>query len=256
MKVLIIEDEAGAAENLKAILRELDESIKVLAVIESVEDAVLWIESNEIPDLGFFDIQLADGYSFEIFEKTSVKFPVIFTTAFDEYAIKAFKVNSIDYILKPLNTENIQFALNKYRQLSENAFRQMEENLAQLIRNFSGNRSPQQYKRTILIPYKDNLIPLEVSRIAYVHLQNGIINVITHDSFKYKLDQSLDIIEEQLNPEDFFRINRQCVMSRKAIKEISYYFSGRFKLQVYPASSDDITVSKSRVAAFRKWMER
>lgn len=255
MRVLIVEDEQGAAENIKAILHELDESIQIVAIIDSVDEAARWIQINKAPDLGFFDIQLADGFSFEIFEKTDVNFPVVFTTAFDEYAIKAFKVNSIDYILKPLNNESINFALTKYKKQSARLNPNLEDNLTKLLQQLGSNISPS-FKRTLLVPSKDSLIPVEVNSLAFIYIDLGIVFAIAHDSTKYKLDQTLDILEEMLNPSDFFRINRQCIVSRKAIKEISYYFSGRFKLNIYPHDNADFTVSKSRVASFRKWMDK
>jgi DNA-binding LytR/AlgR family response regulator len=253
MKIIIVEDEFGAARNLEAILKEIDRGIQLLAILESVEDAVLWIQNHPLPDLGFFDIQLADGLSFEIFEKVQVNFPVVFTTAYDEYAIRAFKVNSIDYVLKPVNNANIRFAIEKYQKLKPPAEGINENTIAELLCRMQLGQAAKG-RRTILIPYRDKFIPLDVNQIAYVYIETGIVYLVTHEGQKYTPEQTLDEFEVLLDGEQFFRINRQIILSRRAIKEISIYFSNRFKVLVQPNTSVEITVSKGRMAEFRKWI--
>lgn len=253
MNVFIVEDEFGAAQNLKAILHELNLDIKLLTVLESVEDAVHWIKNNPSPDLGFFDIQLADGLSFEIFEQVTIDFPVIFTTAYDEYAIRAFKVNSIDYVLKPVNNDSIRFAIDKYRKMQPKKTGLNEQTILELLNKLPSN-TLRKGQQTLLIPQRDKFIPLEINSVAYVYIESGIVYLITHEGQKFVPEQTLDEFEEILDRELFFRINRQIILSRKAIKEISVYFSNRFKIMVTPPTSVEITVSKGRMADFRKWI--
>jgi two-component system response regulator LytT len=253
MNVLIIEDEYGAAKNLRAVLKEIDRAIQVLAVIETVRDAVRWIQNNPSPDLAFFDIKLADGNSFEIFEKINIEFPVVFTTAYNEYAIQAFKVNSIDYILKPIQKEALEFALDKYQRIYPNNETPNSENLSKLISEL-GLLTKKRSRKTFLIHYQDRLLPVSVSDFAYIFIRNGIVYGMTFRKEKYVIDQKLDQIEEQIDPDEFFRINRQTIVSRKAIQEAVHYFNGRLKLKVMPPPQDDMLVSKAKASAFKNWL--
>jgi two-component system LytT family response regulator len=225
----------------------------VLAVIETVKDAVRWIENNPSPDLAFFDIKLADGNSFEIFEKVDIEFPVIFTTAYNEYAIQAFKVNSIDYLLKPIQKEMLEFALDKYGKLYKKGSTLNPDTLSKLILEL-GLSTKKKNRKTFLIHYRDRLLPVSVSDFAYFYIQNGIVNGITFKKEKYVIDQKLDHIEKQINPDDFFRVNRQNIVSRKAIQEAVLYFNGRLKLKVMPPPQEDILVSKAKATTFKNWL--
>jgi len=250
MNVLIIEDEQGAAQNLIAALKEIDSSIHPVAVIESVRDALAWIKNNPAPDLAFFDIRLADGNSFQIFEQTDVPFPIVFTTAYDQYAIQAFKVNSIDYLLKPVRKADLEQALQKFRQI----YKQTDfEALLKVISQLDlGQNKPG--KRTFLIHYQDRLIPIETSDFAYFYIRNGIVYGVTFDKQKYIIDQKLDRIEAQVDADNFFRVNRQYIVSRKAIKEAAHFFNGRLKLKVNPAPEDVLLISKAKAPEFKAWL--
>jgi len=251
MNVIIIEDELSARQNMLAIFNELKIEINVMACLESIEEAVKWIKSNPKPELGFFDIQLADGVSFEIFDKTEVSFPVVFTTAFDEYAIRAFKVNSIDYILKPIKKSDVEFTINKYK----NSYKKtsIDKNLLDVIHTLTNKADSE--KKTILIKKYDGFIPIPVSDFALFLIENGIVYGLTHKEERYVIDETLDVLENKLNNTDFFRTNRQFIASRKTIIEVSNYFNGRLLLKTKPKTKEQILISKARVNIFRQWLE-
>ena len=251
MNVIIIEDELSARQNMLAIFNELKIEINVMACLESIEEAVKWIKSNPKPELGFFDIQLADGVSFEIFDKTEVSFPVVFTTAFDEYAIRAFKVNSIDYILKPIKKSDVEFTINKYK----NSYKKtsIDKNLLDVIHTLTNKADSE--KKTILIKKYDGFIPIPVSDFALFLIENGIVYGLTLREEKYVVDETLDVLENKLNNTDFFRTNRQFIASRKTIIEVSNYFNGRLLLKTKPKTKEQILISKARVNIFRQWLE-
>lgn len=253
MKVLVIEDEAGAAQNLCSLLQEIDEQIEVLAVIESVREAVHWLEQNPGPDLGFFDIRIADGDSFEIFYRAGIRFPVIFTTAYDEYALKAFKVNSIDYLLKPINKVDLKAAVLKYRSIYEER-NMLNYDVQELIEHFQAGQQ-KKYKKNLLVYFQDKILPLKVEDIAYFYLENEAVYCRTHKNESYALDQSLDKIELQLNPEMFFRANRQFLISRRAVRSARQHLHRKLRLELFPFPASVVLVSKTKAGQFKKWLE-
>lgn len=255
MNVIIVEDEYSATQNMLALLKEIDGNINVLACLESVDDTVLWIENNPSPELAFFDIQLTDGTSFEIFEKTEVKFPVVFTTAFNEYALKAFKVNSIDYILKPIKKNDVEFAINKYRNLAANYNKPDNTEFLSALQAIN-NKLVQSYKKTLLIKKLDGFVPIPVDDLAFFFIENGVVHGTTLRREKYVLDENLDLLERQLSPDDFFRASRQYIISRQSIVEVCNYFNGRLLVKTSPTSPDKIIVSKARAGIFKKWLEQ
>lgn len=253
MRVLIIEDEASVAQNLCDLLKEIDPGIKILGVLETIEDTIAWIDKEEVPDLGFFDIRIADGNSFEIFEKREARFPVIFTTAYDEFALKAFEVNSIDYLMKPIKKEGLIRALDKYRSFFPNQLKEEVLKLSALVQELT--HGPQKkYKKSFLAYVKDKIIPLRTENIAYFSLENEIIYCYTHDGERYRITEVLDKIQAALNPEDFFRINRQFICSRKAVHSASVYFQRKLRLEVRPPFSQEIIISKLKITSFREWL--
>ncbi|MCH2083489.1 MAG: LytTR family DNA-binding domain-containing protein [Saprospiraceae bacterium] len=252
MKVLIIEDEQSVAKNLCDILLEIDPSIQVLAILESIKEAVSWIKSDtQLPDLAFFDIQIADGNSFEIFEQIKISFPIVFTTAFDEYALKAFKVNSIDYILKPIKRSALEIALNKYEAIYSKTINY--NNLLKAVQDIKSAQK-RRYKRNLLVYLKDKILPIPIEDIAYFYLENHTVFCITHHNEKYFIDQSLERLQSQIDPEYFFRANRQFLVAKKAIKSASIYFSRKLKLEVKPTFNNDIIVSKLNASKLKKWL--
>ncbi|WP_026631473.1 LytR/AlgR family response regulator transcription factor [Dyadobacter alkalitolerans] len=252
-KILIIEDEQPAGEYLTQLIQKIDPKTEILNVLESVETAVEWLSDNPSPDLIFLDVQLGDGTCFQIFEQISIGCPVIFTTAHDEYAMRAFKLNSIDYLLKPIRQESLKFSLEKYYQLNEENAISKVKYLEELMHNQILNRkSP---RRSFLVPYRDKLIPLKDSDFGWLTIKNGVVVATLHDDRNFVVDKSLEELENQLDPTNFFRANRQFIISRECISEIELYFNGRLLVRTTPSSSNQILISKERVPVFKKWFE-
>lgn len=252
-RILIIEDELAAGQYLTQIIQKIDPKTEILDVLETVENAVCWLSNNPVPDLIFLDVQLGDGTCFQIFEQISIGCPVIFTTAHDEYAMRAFKLNSIDYLLKPIRPESLKFALDKYYQLNEenavNKIKYLEELVHSQILN---RKSP---RRSFLVPYRDKLIPLKDSDFSWLTIRNSVVVTTLHDDRNFVLDKSLEELENQLDPINFFRANRQFIISRECIREIELYFNGRLLVRTSPPSANQILISKERVPVFKKWFE-
>ena len=248
MKALIIEDESVAAQALKSLIQEIDPEMEIIAVLQTIEDSVEWFEEHTMPDLAFMDIHLADGSSFAIFEKVDVTCPVIFTTAYDEYALKAFEVNSIDYLLKPINKTDLERALNKYNNL---AARSEKPSLEALLAQMGGLKK--KYKTCFLIPERDKLIPLATSNIAYIYIDTKTVKAVALDGHSYYLNQSLDDLMVQLDPEVFFRANRQFIIARNAVKDMTVWFGNKLAVNLSVPVPEKIIVSKARVGEFKSW---
>ena len=251
MKAVIIEDEKIAADLLRNLICQLDENIEVVTILQTVEDSVEWLSINQHPDILFVDIHLADGSSFSIFEKTEVKCPIVFTTAYDEYALKAFEVNSIDYLLKPINKDDLQRALNKYKNLKGEKH---EVDYKALISRFlTETENVNNYKEHFLVPERDKLVPLAAKDIAYVYIDLKLIKAVTFSGKVYYLNQTLDEMMTQLNPKMFFRANRQYIVSHEAIKDVSIWFGNKISLNLTIPTEEKIIVSKARVSDFKNW---
>ena len=250
MKAIIVEDEDIAAKSLQLLITETDAEIEVLATLQSIEESVEWFRSRPMPDLVFMDIHLADGSSFSIFEEINILCPIIFTTAYDEYALKAFEVNSIDYLLKPISKKHLERAIFKLKNLKIKP----EENIKLFNKLLEGiKQTKPSYKTYFLVAEKDRLIPLATDEIAYIYINSGIVKAVTLNNKASYLDQSLDDIAQQLNPTSFFRANRQFIVSHKAIKDISLWFGGKLSLNLTTSVSEHIFVSKAKVSEFKKW---
>lgn len=250
MRVVIIEDEKAAAENLRFLLSEAEPSIHVDKVIDSISETVKYFSGNNAIDLAFFDIHLADGISFDIFNEVEIKTPIIFTTAYDEYAIRAFKVNSIDYLLKPIDEDELKEALQKYRATKQ--ITPMDIQFQEMFRML--NSEKRSYKSTYLVRQRDTLIPLNVHDVAYFTIDTGIIKAVTTQNKEYLIDDKLEDIEAQLDPNEFFRANRQFIVHRRAIKNLRLYFNGKLILNVYPKPAEQIVVSKAKAPQLKKWL--
>ncbi|HBL73740.1 MAG: DNA-binding response regulator [Bacteroidetes bacterium GWF2_42_66] len=247
MKAVIIEDETAAVRNLKAILADLAPEIKIVATLDSVKKSVAWFGNHPAPDLIFMDIHLADGQSFLIFNQVHVESPVIFTTAYDEYALEAFKVNSIDYLLKPINPENVSRALAKFQKLTQNDKEDYSARIAKLI-------STRSYFRTFLIPVKDKLIPLPTGKISHFYSKNEKVVICTLEGHSYPYDKTLDSLMDKLDPATFFRANRQYIIAHQAVKEVVVWFGSRLAVKLISETSERIIISKARVSSFKKWL--
>jgi len=253
MNVIILEDEHAAKINLISILKKVNEEINIVAVLDSVKTATDWLLNNDHPDLGFFDIQLADEIVFNLFTKIDIQFPVIFTTAYDEYAIRAFKVQSIDYILKPINEESIAFSINKYKSLNSTHNSFFENNIQNLI-NQINSYNKDQHNESLLVHYKNKLIPVKIRDIVCFYIEHGIVYILTKSNKSFSLDKTLDTIEQYLDPNEFKRANRQSIVSRSSIVEIEYYFNQRYIIKTNPPSPGKIIVSKGRSNEFIRWI--
>lgn len=251
MNILIIEDEKKAARELAEIITSLSGSHRIIDVIESVEDGIEWFLSNPLPDLIFSDIQLADGLSFEIFRKLKQTPPVIFCTAFDEYALEAFETNGIQYILKPVNKLKVQHSLERYIALRDSF---LKETFPANLRNLIDAVKPS-YRRTILVNFKEKIIPVGTDDIAFLYSGNGVITLGTNNAHSYFIHETLDDFEKTLDPSQFFRANRQFIIRRDAIKDIERYFSRKLILKLKVNTPEEIVVSKMRSGALLEWLE-
>lgn len=246
MKALVIEDETAAAVNLQAILREVAPDVEVLGTIETVAESVEWLRSREQPDLLFLDIHLADGASFRIFDEVEVNVPVVFTTAYDQYALEAFRVNSIDYLLKPINPDDLKRALQKLARLSG----QERADYPSRVRTMNAARR----ERVFLAHVRDKIVPLDRDRIAFFYTANERVTACTLDGASYPLDRTLESLQATLPGDDFFRANRQFIVSRPAVREIAVWFGSRLTLTLTVPVPERIVISKARVPEFKQWL--
>ncbi len=256
MKVLIIEDEHLAARRLQAMLNEIDPKIQIIKIIDSVEEAVDWFRQFPHPELIFMDIMLADGQSFEIFEAVEITAPIIFTTAYDEFAIKAFKVNSIDYVLKPVEQDHLNAALKKFynNTQSQDSIKQMVESL--LANNYKTQEIQSNYKKRFLIKTGDKFIPVSIAEVAYFNFVDKLTFLTTTTQKRYMLDHTLDELEKLVDPHIFFRLNRQYIAAFSAIKVVHNYFNGKLKVMMAPEVAEGVVVSKERAQQFKSWLNR
>jgi two-component system LytT family response regulator len=252
MRIAIIEDEPATARNLEFMLKEIEVDLKVLATLGSVTEATAWLKDNQQNcDLLFMDIQLSDGLSFEIFNELEVEPSVVFVTAFNEYSLKAFKSNGIDYVLKPFEESELKNALQKFKRLRSSSFANLNKDVLKLLTELKGGVA---YKQSLLIHYKDKLIPVQTSQLAWFYTENELVYAHTFDNKQYVIDLTLENLQEQLNPADFFRANRQFIINRSAITEAEIYFNGRLSVKLKPQPAEEILVSKARVPEFKSWL--
>jgi DNA-binding LytR/AlgR family response regulator len=251
VNIAIIEDEEMAAERLQDLIHEIDASIGIMARLSSVKESVQWFKTHH-PDLVFMDIKLSDGNSFEIFNKVQIDAPVIFTTAYDQYAIKAFKHNSVDYLLKPVRKDDLRQSLEKFKSLHT-----LEQIDLQAILNAMRARQPE-YKQRFLIQIGDRLEKVEIRNIAYFYAMEKAVFCATQQKKTYTMDQSLDKLQELLDPEQFFRINRKMIIRYEAINGMVAYSRSRIKIELVPPPPRGIdpVVSVERSARFKEWIDK
>ena len=252
MKVLIIEDETTASENLMAMLKEIDPSIEVLHVLESVQQTVRWLSANPAPDLMFMDIHLSDGSAFTLFDQMDVQTPIVFTTAYDQYALDAFAVNSIDYLLKPIKTSELTRALEKFKKWGKADVVAYLEQMMKL--RPGGKGSAQEYKQSLLIPKKDKLLPVNLDDVACIYSTDRKTQVYLKDKQVLDYNRSLDSIIGSLDPARFFRANKQFIVARDCVKEIVIWFDSRLLLKLPIELPEPLFVSKNKAAEFKNWM--
>lgn len=255
VRAVIIEDEAANARNLQFLLQGIDADIKVVKVLPSVKASVEYLTAHlSETDLIFMDIRLTDGVSFEILDKVTIHKPIIFTTAYEEYALKAFNTHGIAYILKPYDTEELTYAVKKYRLLSQgnHTAEIAPDILKTVIREIQNNHN---FKQTFLFHFQNRLIPVNATDIAWFYSKNEITKASTFQGRFYYAEETLENLINLLNPTLFFRANRQFIVNRQCIESIDFYFNGRLLIKIQPAAEEAVIVSKAKATAFRNWLD-
>lgn len=262
MNVLIVEDEDLAVRKLRKLVQEVDPTLAIQGVTSSIEDSVNWLQNHPAPDLIFMDIELADGQSFEIFEQVDIRSRVIFTTSYDEYALQAFKVNSIDYLLKPIQREDLQRSLKKLRDLMSLNGRPDAPtdtpafNIEKLLRELQGQGNPagREYRKRFLVKQGQKLLSVEVGDILYFYTDERFSFFKTRSNQKFLVDYTLDELADSLDPGQFFRVNRGLIVTHNAVEQIQPYFGNRLALTLRPAFDKEAIVSREKVSDFKVWM--
>ncbi len=252
MNAIIIEDENLSAQRLEGMLKKYDPGIRIQAILPSVADSVQWLRRHDAPDVVFMDIHLEDDLCFKIFELAPLTSPVVFTTAYDEYMIKAFKVNSIDYLLKPVNAEELAGALDKFKALKAQFAQPGIETLLQYI----GQRTAPEYKSRFMITVGSRIRSIEVKDIAYFYSQEKLTFMVTKDGQNLPIDFSLDKLAALLDPREFFRISRQFLVGFPSIQTVHTFYKGKYKLDLAPRSKVEAFVSGDRMTDFKEWLGR
>jgi len=250
MKILIVEDEDLAVKKLQKTLTAVNPSAKVVGTTDSIKSTVEWLQENDQPDLILMDIELADGQSFEIFNLTEVNSPVIFTTSYDEFALKAFKVNSVDYLLKPIQKEDLHAALEKFQKIKSSA----EVKIETLVKELQQKLQPKEYRKRFLVKLGQKLVSVEIGEIAYFYSDGRLNFFKTNDNRKFVVDYTMDELEEMLDPKVYFRISRSFYVSVNSIEKIDDYFGNRLILGLKPAVEKEALVSREKVTEFKNWM--
>jgi DNA-binding LytR/AlgR family response regulator len=250
MKVVVIEDELPAANRLVKMLSQIDPAISVVQRLDSIEAAVAYFDTEPKAELIFMDIQLADGLSFDIFTQTRIKAPVIFTTAFDQYTLKAFKVNSVDYLLKPIEETELRQAIEKYRHLFAQQKMELPDQILQLVQQMNSDR----YKERLLIKRGQQLSYIKTENVAFCYADGKLCFAVDFQNVKYLLENHLTQLEEQLHPSRFFRINRNLLVNIEAVQKVHTWLGSRLKIEVLPATTAETVVSRERVNRFKEWL--
>lgn len=250
MEIVIIEDEELTANDLASTILTINRTVNIIAVLRSVKESVTYFLENKDPDLIFCDIQLGDGLSFEIFQKCSITAPVIFCTAFNEYALQAFKANGIDYILKPFSKQEVSNALQRYRTLKTN-FVKSGIPIEKIYELFDGQKTRKQY--TILVYHRENIIPVRIEDIAVFYIENEVTHLLTFNRKRHTINKTLEEIES-ITGSGFFRANRQLLINRNAVKDASHYFGRKLTVALTIPYANKITISKEKAASFLDWL--
>lgn len=248
MKLLIIEDETAAAQNLRSILKSVTPEAEIVDTIDTVVDSIEWFENNPMPDLVFMDIHLSDGESFKIFDRVNITSPVVFTTAYDQYALKAFEVNSIDYLLKPINEQAVRRAVDKWRNLTGAAKSEYSSRVDTMVRQHASSRN------SFLVRFRDKLIPVSPEDIAYCYTSEEKVYAFGYNGERYPMEYTLEALQGMLSPVDFYRANRQFIIAREAVADISVWFGSRLSVNLKLETPEKIIVSKARVPEFKQWL--
>ena len=247
MRVLIVEDETAAYENLVDILKEVSYDIQISGNTESVTQTIHWLQSNPAPDLIFMDIHLSDGSAFTIFDKMELETPIVFTTAYDRYAIEAFTVNSVDYLLKPVKVEDVKHALDKYSKLTH-------QDILQYLSQLNLLAPASRYKDKLLIPYKDKLLPVSLRDVSCFYTADKNACVYLKDGILYPYSKTLEQIMSSLNPADFIRANKQFIIARNSVTDITIWFDSRLLVTLDVEVPERVYISKNKASEFKSWL--
>ena len=251
MKAIIIEDEKLSAEHLMHLLKKIDSTIEVIATFDTVKKSIEAFQQEIKADVLFVDVHLADGISFDIFSKVTVDTPIIFTTAYDEYAIKAFSLNSVDYLLKPIGIEDLKRALEKFKKINF-------LNQGHAIKEASDayHNTSKQYKNRFMVKMGDSISSIKTEEISHFISEDGMVLLITTNGKKFVIDYTLDNLENLITPDKFFRINRKVIINIDSIQKVNTYFNSRLKLNFSSLTDEDCVVSRDRVSDFKKWLDK
>ncbi|MDR1601162.1 MAG: LytTR family DNA-binding domain-containing protein [Tannerella sp.] len=249
MRILIVEDETVASDNLVAMLAETDLSVEIAGITESIEQTVQWLQTNPAPDLIFMDIHLSDGEAFAIFDAIQMDMPIIFTTAYDEYALEAFKVNSIDYLLKPIKAEQLRRALDKFEKLTN-------ADLLQYLSQMMHLAPASKYRDKLLIPVRDKLLPVSIEDVSCFYTTDKNTRVYLKDGKYHPYNRTLEQVIASLNPARFIRANKQFVIARNSVKNITVWFDSRLLVTLDVEVPERIYISKNKAAEFKSWMTK
>ncbi len=257
MKILIIEDEKRAATRLSELILSIDDSANILGVVDSIESGVEWFECNNMPDLIFSDIELADGISFRLFEQVTITCPIIFTTAYNQYMMDAFETNAISYILKPINGEQVAKALEKYHSMYEmfSAKASMLPQIENLLKIVGQSGGTKRYRTTLMVNRGEQIIPIITNNIAYIYATSSGLQITTTQGKEYAYSSTLDELEQQLNPELFFRASRQFIIARGAIMSIERYFNRTLTVKLQYKTPERVSISRLKAKNFLMWVE-
>ena len=250
IRIVMLEDEEPAAKRLQKLIRETESDAEIVAVLDSIAKAKTWLQQNPSPDLMLVDIHLADGISLELFKQTQVQCPLIFTTAYDEYALQAFKLNSIDYLLKPVKKEELFNALEKFRK--QKAKEQPPVDVQKLLETMQ--QPAAQYRDRFIIRYGEHIKTIEVKDVSYFYTESRANFLVTVEGKRYVIDFNLDGLERMLNPKNFFRINRQFIVSLNAIEDMTAWTKARVLIKLKPSNKQETIVSTERSPEFKKWL--
>lgn len=255
MKLLIVEDEQLLMRQLIKLIRDIEPAAEIVGQANSIKGTVDWLQTHEEPELILMDIELADGQCFEIFNRFPVKSPVIFTTAYDEYALQAFKVNSIDYLLKPVKEAELLTAFNKWKQRHlQQTVPDTESNIDKLISDMLRQYAPPKYRDRFLVKQGQKMIPVRLDDIAFFNARNTLNFLNTKSRQKFPINYTLDQVEQFIPPQEFFRANRQFILAHNSISAIHPWFNGKLKVDLLYPADDDIIISREKAAAFKEWM--
>ncbi len=253
MRILIVEDEDAAARRIVALLNEIEPSAEICSITDSIKSTLKWLQHNNHPDLALFDIHLADGSSFRIFEEGNISFPVIFTTAYDKYALDAFKVNSIDYLLKPIKKRELAFSINKFNETKSHDV--YSKAFIQSILEKISKQEPQ-YKERFVVNYADKIRIINCSEIAGFYTLQKSVFLLSFENKSFAVDYTLEQLEKELNPREFFRVNRRYILNIKSIKDMYRWSKSRIKIKTEPEVNEEIVVSSERASAFKAWLNQ